>query len=325
MSIYQPVKPSRSLRCSVRGLDYHVRLWGDENDPPLFFLHGGRDASATFQFLIDALQERWYVVAPDWRGHGKSDWTPGSYEMQAYLADLDALADRIAPAEPIVIVGHSLGGHVGITYAGVRPERVRRIVALDGLTLADSDAAQTPRRVQDWLNALNAPPRSRSYPDPAAMADRLQAANPRLAREKAEFLARHVSRPHPDGGLIWAFDPNFCPPNGVSYVFEQWAECLRNVRAPVLAFSTGLYAARKTSLAEVERRTRLIPRMSSIHLRDVGHNLHHEASGPVARKMEPFLITGELPPCEDIAVGHADILDSGRVDEGDAHRFVQPR
>ncbi|MGE3144121.1 MAG: alpha/beta fold hydrolase [Pseudorhodoplanes sp.] len=304
MSIYEPIKPSRSLQVPLRGLNYHVRVWGDERDPPLLFLHGGRDASATFQFLIDALRERWYIVAPDWRGHGQSDWTPGNYELQAYLADLDALVDRFLPNEPAVIVGHSLGGHVGTTYAGVRPDRVCRMVALDGFLVGGSAAAQTPRRVQDWLDKLSRSPRSHSYPTAEAMADRLQAANPRLARDKAEFLSRHVSRPHPGGGLTWAFDPRFYPPNGVSYVLEQWDECLRNIRAPVLTFSTGLHDAPRVSLAEIERRAGLIPRVSFIHLRDVGHNLQHEASELVARKMEPFLITGELPAREEVVVAH---------------------
>ena len=305
MPIYEPVKPSRSLQVPLRGLNYHVRVWGDERDPPLLFLHGGRDASATFQFLVDALQERWYILAPDWRGHGRSDWTPGNYELQAYLADLDALLDRFLPDGPAVIVGHSLGGHVGTTYAGVKPDRVRRMVALDGFLVGDSDAAQTPRRVQGWLEKLDRPTRSQSYPTVEAMADRLQAANPRLARDKAEFLARHVSRPHPDGGLTWAFDPRFYAPNGVSFVLEQWAECLRSVRAPVLTFSTGLHAAPRASLAEIERRAGLIPQVSFIHLRNVGHNLQHEASDLVARKMEPFLITGELPAREEAVVARA--------------------
>lgn len=325
MPIYQPVKTSRSLRLAIRGLDYHVRVWGDESDPPLFFLHGGRDASATFQFLIDALRERWYIIAPDWRGHGGSEWTPGNYELQAYLADFDALIDYFFPTKPITIVGHSLGGHVGTTYAGVKPDRVRRIVALDGFNLADSDAFQTPRRVQDWLNNLNRSLRSQGYPSTAAMADRLQAVNPRLVREKAEFLAHHVSRPHPNGGLIWAFDPSFSPPNGVSYVFEQWAECLRNIQAPVLTFSTGLHATRGISLTEVDRRARLIPQVSSIHLRDVGHNLQHEASELVARKMEPFLITGALPPRQEFAVACTDTLESEHVLGSEGYPFMRPR
>ena len=308
MPIYESIKTSRSLQVPLRGLNYHVRVWGDERDPPLLFLHGGWDASATFQFLVDALRERWYIVAPDWRGHGQSDWTPGHYELQDYLADLDVLIDRLLPNHPVVIVGHSLGGHVGTTYAGVRPDRVRRMVALDGFLLGDSDPAKTPGRVQEWLTNLNRPLRSKSYPTAAAMADRLQAANPRLTRDKAEFLASHTSRSHPDGGLTWAFDPRFCPPNGVSYVFEQWAECLRNITAPVLTFSTDAHTSRAISLAEIERRAGLIPQVSFIRLRDVGHNLQHEASDLVARKIEPFLITGELPPREEIAVVHGQVV-----------------
>ena len=66
------MKPSQSHILQVRGLRYHVRTWGDERSPRLVLLHGWMDVSASFQFLVDALQGEWYVVAPDWRGFGLS-------------------------------------------------------------------------------------------------------------------------------------------------------------------------------------------------------------------------------------------------------------
>jgi pimeloyl-ACP methyl ester carboxylesterase len=49
-----------------------------------------------------------------------------------YLADLDFLLDHYAPDQPIDLVGHSMGGNIVMHYAGVRPQRIRRLVNLEG-------------------------------------------------------------------------------------------------------------------------------------------------------------------------------------------------
>ncbi len=64
------MKTSQSLYVTVRGLRYHIRSWGPDSAPPVVFLHGWMDASASFQFVVDALQRDWRIVAPDWRGEG---------------------------------------------------------------------------------------------------------------------------------------------------------------------------------------------------------------------------------------------------------------
>ena len=66
------MKPSAATTVPIRGLDYHVRTWGDAGAPTLFMLHGWMDVGASFQFLIDALTRDWRVIAPDWRGFGGS-------------------------------------------------------------------------------------------------------------------------------------------------------------------------------------------------------------------------------------------------------------
>ncbi len=51
--MYQPRKISGSFFLNVWGLRYRIRCWGPETAPPLVLLHGGRDASASFQFMVD--------------------------------------------------------------------------------------------------------------------------------------------------------------------------------------------------------------------------------------------------------------------------------
>ena len=86
-----PCLLSRSLHLQLNHHRHHARIWGDDDWPRLFMLHGWMDHSATFQFLAEAFTRRYQIIAPDWRGFGGSDWNSGSYYSPDYLADLDAL------------------------------------------------------------------------------------------------------------------------------------------------------------------------------------------------------------------------------------------
>eukprot|EP01037_Dinobryon_pediforme_P037108 gene37108-44419_t len=107
------MKPSRSEFLTIRKLRYHVRHWGNPGAPKLFMMHGWMDVSASFQFVVDHLQQDWHVIAPDWRGFGLTDRPQAdTYWQPDYLADLDALLDHYAADEAINLLGHSMGGNI---------------------------------------------------------------------------------------------------------------------------------------------------------------------------------------------------------------------
>ncbi|MBM3367138.1 MAG: alpha/beta hydrolase, partial [Betaproteobacteria bacterium] len=122
------VSESRSQFHEFNGLRHHVRLWGDDDAPALFLLHGWMDASASFQFVVSQLQRDWRVIAPDWRGCGLSGRPAGGYWFPDYYADLDALLALYSPDTAARVVGHSMGGVIACTYAGLRPQRVARLI-----------------------------------------------------------------------------------------------------------------------------------------------------------------------------------------------------
>src|SRR3974390_2076306 len=139
------MKPSESLFLPVRGLRYHCRVWGRAGAPALLMLHGWMDVSASFQFLVDALRGDWRGGAPDGRGFGLTEWTRGgSYWFPDYFADLDALLDHFSRDAPATLIGHSMGGNVAGMYAGIRPERVARLVSLEGFGLAGPEPGMAP-------------------------------------------------------------------------------------------------------------------------------------------------------------------------------------
>ncbi|MBY0408902.1 MAG: alpha/beta hydrolase, partial [Burkholderiaceae bacterium] len=155
--MYQALKTSRSSTLAMRHLNYHVRHWGpDTSDlPTLVMLHGWMDVGASYQFTIDALQQERRIIAPDWRGFGLTSNAPADhYFFAVYLADLDGLLDHYAPGETIDLVGHSMGGNIAMMYAGVRPQRIRRLVNLEGFGMPATRPEQAPKRYAQWMDEI---------------------------------------------------------------------------------------------------------------------------------------------------------------------------
>ena len=286
------MKPSESEFFQIRGLRYHVRRWRAAGAPKMVLLHGWMDVSASFQFMVDALESEWDVYAPDWRGYGLTDWGKSDcYWFPDYLADLDRLLDLVDPA-PVNLIGHSLGGNVAALYAGARPQRVRRFVNLEGFGMAPTRPEQAPQRYARWLDELREPRRLRPYASFAELADRLQAANPRLARDKAEFLARHWGQQAEETGVVLRGDPAHKVVNPVLYRFEEALACWRAVTAPVLwvdAEESETRARLKLAAEDLAERRAAFADLRHVTIPAAGHMLHHDQPAAVARIVEEFL------------------------------------
>ncbi len=290
--VYQPRKLSRSRFAVIRGLRHHIRLWGPETGEPLILLHGGQDASPTFQFMVDCFERDWPIVAPDWRGHGKSDRARQGYWFPDYLADLDAILEALTPGAPVPIVGHSLGGNAVCLYAGLRPERVSRLVSLDAFGLPDRNPGDAPAQLRRWLGGWREPPPAhKAYASAGEMAARLRQANPRLDEAKSLFLATELSEPREDGSRVWAFDPRHRAPFATLHRKAEWAACLAQVRAPALFVASGrtVPAALADEPGGLEARAAAIPGARFERIAGASHNLHHDEPGRVAALVERFL------------------------------------
>lgn len=289
------MKESRSQFVPLRGLRYHVRSWGDPRSPKLFLLHGWMDVSASFQFLVDALRREWCVFAPDWRGFGLTEWPQDGYWFADYLADLDALVRRFAPDEKVDLAGHSLGGNVTLLYAGLRPERVRALVSLDGFGIPAEDDSRAAEKLTAWLDALADPPTLAPYADFAAVADRLQKNNPRLPRDRAVFLAAHWAEEQADGSVRLRADPRHKLPFPIVYRLEEAFAIWRKITAPTLWVAASesriptWLAKGPRGEEEVARRMAHIARARLVTIANAGHMLHHDEPEAVAAALEAFL------------------------------------
>jgi pimeloyl-ACP methyl ester carboxylesterase len=287
------MRSSASEFHQIRGLRYHVRRWPAPGAPKLVLLHGWMDVSASFQFMVDALERDWDVYAPDWRGYGLTDWGKADcYWFPDYIADLDALLEQIEAAAPVNLVGHSLGGNVAALYAGVRPDRIARFVNLEGFGMAPTRAEQAPKRYARWLEELRDPPGLRPYPSFSALAERLRAGNPRLSQDKADFLARHWGQEMAGKGVVLRGDPAHKIVNPVLYRYEEVRACWEQIRAPVL-WVEGAESETPQRLhldaGQIAERRASFKNLRVEIVKHAGHMLHHDQPQAVARLVEQFL------------------------------------
>ncbi len=287
------MKPSRSTFLDIRGLRYHVREWGSPGAPQVFVLHGWMDSSASFQFVVDAFERDWHVLAPDWRGYGLTARPAADcYWFPDYLADLERILAHYSPEAPVCLVGHSMGGNIACLYGGVRPQRVAKIANLEGFGLPATRPEDAPKRYARWLDELADRPALRDHESVAAFAERLMRGNPRLTAERAQFIAEHWSEPLPGGRVRPLADPAHKIVNPTLYRLEESMACWRAVTAPVLwvvGAHTQTLAQMRLTEADHEVRRRCFATLETHTIPDAGHMLHHDQPEMLARLLERFL------------------------------------
>ncbi|MBP8307438.1 MAG: alpha/beta hydrolase [Burkholderiaceae bacterium] len=307
-STYLPRRASQSRFLMVRGLRYHVRIWEPDPARPcagdLLMLHGWMDVGASFQFLVDAMAGNWRVLAPDWRGYGQTDRPQADcYWFQDYLADMDELLRQLAGDAPMDIIGHSMGGNVSMLYAGIRPQRVRRLINLEGVGMRGASADKAPERYAQWMDELRAGARMHDYASHEEVAARLMKNNPRLAADKARFLAQHWSAKGAGGRYEILGDPAHKHINPVLYRVDEVVACWRLISAPVLlvlADRTDQWHAFIES-DEFRQRLSVVRSLEKTKLANTGHMLHHDQPLELARLVEAFLsrVVPADPPAAD--------------------------
>jgi len=288
------MKSSKSIFVDIRGLRYHCRIWGGTQRPKLYMLHGWMDVSASFQFLVDALQGEWQVIAPDWRGYGLSDWGPAdSYWFPDYMGDLDRLLAHFEPDRPVTLIGHSMGGNIASMYAGVRPERVSRLVNLEGFGMSRTEPAKAPARYAKWLAQLADKPGFRDYADFSDLAGRMRNSNPRLSEARAGFLAQHWGKQTAAGRVELRSDPAHKLINPVAYQLDEAKACWRNVAAPVLwieGAESKTMERMRINAGEHEARMACFRELRAHTIVEAGHMLHHDQPEQLAELIEAFLL-----------------------------------
>lgn len=296
------MKPSRSQFITIRGLRHHVRHWGREGAPKVFMIHGWMDVSASFQFLVDAMAGDWHVIAPDWRGygltqHGQND----TYWYTDCLGDLDQLLHHFQPQEtegPVRIVAHSFGASVSCFYAGLKPQRIARLVNIDAYGPKPGGSEEKFKLYRRWFRRLEHRMPAPTYANWEELERRLKRAHPRIPDERIGFIARNWAREE-NGRVVLEHDPAHSLNDGMELSVNM-ADALaawRAVTAPVLILLArqGGAVNRAPDLvpgATAEDRFGSFRNSRRVWFEDTGHMMHLERPAELAPIIEDFLVNG---------------------------------
>ena len=275
----------------VRGVRHRLTWWGERTSNPIVLLHGFLDSGATWQFLVDRLPASWTLVAPDWRGFGDSEWTPGGYWFPDYFADLEALLDTLVPQSRARVIGHSMGANVAKMYGGIRPQRMQWLVNLEGLGLARTRPEDAPKRYAHWLDEVKDPFKEGRYESLEQLVSILRMRNPRLTADRAEFVAKAWSRPEPGSPEVrLRFDPRHRLVNPILYRREEAEACWARLEIPMLLVMGELsdHRTRQAPYATDEQLHALFRKLRLVTVPGTGHMMHHEDPEAVARHIVEF-------------------------------------
>lgn len=274
-------------------LKLHYVDWGNPEAPPLILQHGGRDHARSWDWVAEELAKDWHVIAPDLRGHGDSAWAPdGNYDMGPFVYDFAQLVHTLGYDE-VTIIAHSLGGNIATRYTGLYPEKVRKLVNIEGLgpspkVRAEREAAGYANRFRKWIDdrrkAAGRVPRR--YPTIEAAFARMKEENGFLTDEQARHLTIHGASRNEDGTWSWKFDPylNVWPFEDVpdDRTNELWGA----ITCPVLL----LYGANSwASNPELDGRADIFRNHHTVEFENAGHWLHHDQFDRFMAEVRAFL------------------------------------
>ncbi|MGV2495200.1 alpha/beta fold hydrolase [Pelagerythrobacter aerophilus] len=271
----------------------HYADWGNPEAPPLILLHGGRDHCRSWDWTAKALRDDWHVICPDLRGHGDSGWSrTGHYQVMSYVFDLLQLV-LLNDLAPVTIVAHSLGGNVALRFTGLYPDKVRKLVAIEGLGSSPERQAEReamgPEKIWgDYFEkkreaAARQPRRYATFEDALS---RMHEANSYLSAEQALHLTQHAVMRNEDGTFSWKFDPHVhaWPPEDMTY--RQMEALWNRIECPTrLIYGNDSWASNPAKDGRLAHfRTATVTDYDN-----AGHWVHHDRFDDFLAELREFL------------------------------------
>ena len=284
----------RERTIDVLGLPLHCLEWGEPDGEPLILVHGFLDQALSWAPLAGELRKRLKqplrIVAPDCRGHGDSGWVGagGYYHFPDYVHDLDCIVQTLGVSR-FKLVGHSMGGTISFLYAGSFPERVAKLVLIEGIGPPAMNFSDAPLRMEKWIGELCDRGRShfREYGGPEEGARQLQHTNPRLEKELALSLARSGMRQNENGKWVWKFDPLHRTTSPQPFYSSQALEFLRRIQCTVLIVEgKQSHQARRS---DKQARLDALRDKRVAQVENAGHMVHHDNPERLAELLADFL------------------------------------
>jgi len=286
-------KVMNTRQLMIRGLRTQVQEWGDPDKPLLFLLHGWMDCGTSFKFLAPFLTQNYFLVAPDWRGFGETEHAQG-YWFPDYFADLECLIDTYSANGPVNLIGHSMGGNIALMYAGIRPDKVARVMSIEALGMPEKSSRDAVKTYRRWMSEILANEPSKTYPNRNSLKDSIRAINPNLSEQLITELSHLWGRELDGSGqMILKHDHAHRYTNPVRYNFDDVLAIWQEVTATVgvmMAKDSPFYSNYQR-IGRIKQAYEHLP-FDEQHLYVIdsaAHMLHIEQPQPVSQAIIDFL------------------------------------
>ena len=282
---------------SNRFMSQRLRLnyvdWGNVEAPPLILQHGGRDHCRSWDWVANELRHDWHVIAPDLRGHGDSDCSPeGNYAMDAFVYDFAQLVDTLG-YDQVTIISHSLGANIATRFTGLYPDKVRKLVNIEGLgpsPVSESDmiGSDEVARLHKWIDEKRqaAGRTPRRYASLRDAYERMKTENGFLSDQQARHLTVHGATRNEDGTWSWKFDNYLNVWSSADMPFAEKARLWSAITCPVLLlWGKNSFAASPAADGRLDH----FAHATLKEYENAGHWLHHDQFETFISDVRAFL------------------------------------
>ncbi|KAF2349108.1 Alpha/beta hydrolase fold-1 [Trinorchestia longiramus] len=280
------------------------KVWNEEAPVAVLCLHGFQDNAGSFDRLIPLLPDHLCSVAIDLPGHGWSSHDPpgvGHVHLH-YMISVERVIRHFGWKQ-VIILGHSMGGGLGMLYAGTRPSLVHSLMTIDLVKPVHLPSEKLPKYSGKSLDKvweiehklLHKPRPTYSYDELLTRA--LKSHQGSLSKEEMEILLQRGSEQLPDGRYAFTYSLNLVIPSIWVLDSDQVMAFASSLRCRIMvlkAKSAKLYEDQKYADATLE-----VYRQSSsefeYHEIPGGHHVHLSQPETVVPYVTRFLTPTTAP------------------------------
>jgi esterase len=262
----------------------HIRLhyldWQGDASRPAVFLHGGGLTAHTWDVVCLSLRNRFHCYAPDFRGHGRSEWSPNlQYGLDQHVGDIERLIDALGLRD-FVLIGMSLGGLVSLSYAAKHSTRIALLAIVD---IGPEVQARGTQRIAGFMS------QSVEGWTLDQFVDRAMAFNPKRDPALLRASLRHNLQQLPDGTWTWRYDRRHrgrWPQQVAQRRRELWSDVAR------IECQTVIVRGAQSDVFgrhEADRLARSLKRGTWVEVPDAGHSVQGDNPAGLLQALEPYL------------------------------------
>lgn len=273
------------ITLDVRGLGVAAKAWGPPDGPRVLGAHGWLDNANTWDHLVEHLPGL-RLVSIDFPGHGLSTHRQAAspYHFLDLIAELSLIADALE-WERFSLLGHSMGAGVSSMLAGTLPDRIERMVLVEGLGPMVELPERAPERMADAIaqEKRRTGKRKRVFASLDEAAEKIADVT-RMEVSSARTLLERGLMPT-EGGLSWRADSRLRLPSRVRFSEDQVLAFMRRITCPTLLIRAedGWDYDANTMRARME----CVADLKLVELPG-RHHLHLDSPGAVAEHVGPF-------------------------------------